>query len=231
MHLLYADESGDPTDSNQQFFILAGISIFERQGFWFANELDKIASRFDPAEPSSVELHGNPMLKGNGRWRKVKKEDREQALFDTLDLLAHSHTTNRLFTSVVRKTAVSPQDPVEYAFEQMASRFDQYLMRLHRRGDTQRGIIIFDKTKYEKTLQTLSTDFRTIGHSWGILRNFAEVPLFLDSRASRLIQLADLVAYSTFLKFERGDDRFFSRIENRFDSEGGIRHGLHVRER
>ena len=102
--------------------------------------------------------------------------------------------------------------------------------RLHKSGDTQRGVILFDKSTYETTLQALATDFRTIGHRWGILRNFSEVPLFMDSRASRLIQLADLIAYAVFRYYESGDDKFFNIIKSRFDSEGGITHGLHVRD-
>ena len=145
-------------------------------------------------------------------------------------VLLSSHPSNRLFASVIRKAAVSPRDPVEFAFEQLSSRFDQYLTRLHKVGDTQRGIIIFDKSTYETTLQSLATDFRTIGHRWGVIRNFSEVPLFLDSKASRLIQLADLIAYAIFRYFERGDNRFFSIIQNRFDSEGGVIHGLYVRQ-
>ncbi|WP_235006733.1 DUF3800 domain-containing protein [Calothrix rhizosoleniae] len=90
--------------------------------------------------------------------------------------------------------------------------------------------LIFDKSTYESTIQGLATDFRTSGHSWGKLMNFSEVPLFLDSRASRLIQLADIIAYSIFRYFEQEDDRFFSIIESRFDSEGGITHGLHIQQ-
>lgn len=228
MHLLYADESGTVADPKQTYFVLAGFSLFERQGYWLANQLDAIAARFDPADPSSVELHGNPMLVGKGRWRGHPKADREQAIADILHIFANSHPSNRLFASVIKKSVVSPQDPVEIAFEQMASRFDQYLMRLHRSGDTQRGIIIFDKSTYETTIQSLASDFRTLGHSWGVIRNFAEVPLFLDSKASRLTQLDDIIAYAIYRYYERADGQFFSLIQHRFDAEGGIVHGLYV---
>jgi Protein of unknown function (DUF3800) len=56
------------------------------------------------------------------------------------------------------------------------------------------------------------------------------VPLFLDSKASRLIQLADIVAYAVFRYYEKGDNRFFPIIQSRFDSEGSVKHGLHVIE-
>jgi hypothetical protein len=226
MHLLYCDESGTVSDPVQQHFVLAGISLFERQTYWIASELDAIAARFNPADPNSVELHGNPMFQGKGFWRQFPTDMRVQALQDCLSVLATSHKSNRVFACVIKKSVASPRDPVELAFEQLASRFDQYLMRLYKNNDAQRGIIIFDKSTYETTIQNLATDFRTIGHTWGVIRNLAEVPLFLDSKASRLIQLADLVAYSLFRKYEKADVRFAVLFEDRIDQEGGLTHGL-----
>ena len=228
MYLLYVDESGTTHDRNQEYFVLAGFCLFERQGYWISSQLDQIAARFDPAEPSSVELHGSPMFSGRGRWRSHLKVDRLQAIEDALQSFVQSHPSNRVFASVIKKSVASPRDSVEVAFEQLASRFDKYLMRLHRNGDTQRGIIIFDKSTYETTIQSLAIDFRTVGYTWGVIRNFSEVPLFLDSKASRLIQLADLIAYAIFRYYEKDDNRFYSIIEPKFDSEGGILHGLHI---
>ena len=170
------------------------------------------------------------MNSGKGIFRRFTKADRTAAIADALKIFLASHPSNRLFASVVRKVKVSPVDPVEFAFEQLSSRFDHYLTRLHKAGNSQRGIILFDKSTYETTIQSLATDFRTIGHNWGILRNFSEVPLFLDSKASRLIQLADLIAYAIFRNYESNDDQYFSIIKNRFDSEGGIVHGLYLRD-
>ena len=227
MHLLYADESGTTRDVSQQYFVLAGFCVFERQCFWLAGEMDKIAARFYPADPSLLELHGNEILAGRKRWRKFPREDREQAIVDVLNLLTTSHQSCRVFASVIKKSSVSPQDPVELGFEQMASRFDHYLTRLYKSGNTQRGIILFDKSTYETTIQSLATDFRTKGHSWGVIRNFSEVPLFMDSKASRLIQLADIVAYAIFRHFEKEDSRFYDIIKPRLDADGGIIHGLY----
>lgn len=227
MHILYADEAGSAGDAGQQYFVFGGFSVFERQCFWLSQQLDAIAERFNPADPQSVEFHGNPMLTGKGMWRKLPLEQREQTMKDILLVLTDSHPSNRAFGIAIHKASVSPADPVEYAFEQLASRFDKYLGRLHKSGDTHRGIIVFDKTTYEATLQGLANGFRSIGHRWGVVRNLAEVPLFLDSKASRLVQLADMIAYALFRHYERGDSRFFSLIEKRFDSQGGICHGLY----
>jgi hypothetical protein len=121
---------------------------------------------------------------------------------------------------------VSPKDPVEMAFEQISSRFDYYLNRLKNRGNPSRGIIIFDKSTYETTIQALAIDFKKIGHTWDVIRNLAEVPLFIDSRASRITQLADLIAYAFFQHYEHRNDQFFSIIANKIDADGGQVHGL-----
>ena len=132
MYLLYADESGHVGDAKQQFFVLAGFRVFERQGYWIAKELDEIAARFNPAEPSDVELHGNPMNSGKGIFRKFPKEERMAAMEDALRVFMASHPSNRLFGSVIKKEKISPADSVEFAFEQLSSRFDHYLTRLHK---------------------------------------------------------------------------------------------------
>ncbi|MFM7318640.1 MAG: DUF3800 domain-containing protein, partial [bacterium] len=107
MYLLYADESGSIGDSKQNFFVLAGFCVFERQGYWIAQELEKIAARFNPADSASVELHGNPMMTGKGIFRQFPKADREKAIEDALNIFMSSHPSNRLFASVIRKVSVS----------------------------------------------------------------------------------------------------------------------------
>ncbi len=131
-----------------------------------------------------------------------------------------------LFGAVVHKAAVSPEDPMESAFEQIAMRFDKFLGRLHNGGNTQRGLIILDKSSYETSLQGLAEKFRTDGHHWGQLYNLAEVPLFVDSKATRMIQYADMIAYALRRYYENGEARYFDLIKDRFDAEGGVIHGL-----
>jgi len=227
MHLLYADDSGSVQHANQEHVILAGFSIFERFGYFLSQDLDQIAARFRSTDPASLELHGSPMLNGIGEWRTVPRADRIQAIRDALQVFTRSNRNNRIFAAVVRKSRIAPRDPVEFCFEQLCSRFDQYLMRLFQNDDKQRGIIVFDKSASETPIQSLARDFRRIGHTWGVVRNLAEVPLFIDSRASRLVQLADLIAYSIFRKFERNDSQFFDLISPRFDADKGTVHGLY----
>jgi hypothetical protein len=180
----------------------------------------------------SLELHASPMRSGKNEWRKFKREERENAIVEALSVgVAQQNRHNvRLFGAVIRKSDL-PADPAETAFTQLYNRFDQFLRRLHLSGNTQRGIMIFDKTSIEPRIQTLAREFKTSGHPWGHNRNYAEVPLFLDSKASRLIQLADLIAFAIFRHFEHRDSKYFDVIRHCFDEDGGVVHGLHVFER
>ncbi len=87
--------------------------------------------------------------------------------------------------------------------------------------------MVFDKSTTEQRIQNLAREFKYVGHRWGTTKNYAEVPVFLDSRASRLIQLADLVSYAMFRRYEHGDGELFDVIRNCFDTEGGVVHGLY----
>ena len=230
MHLLYLDDAGSVTDSSQKHFILAGIALFERQTHWLQVELDNLVNTLGHPDPDQLELHGNQILAGRNWWRRKPKALRRDVISDGLASSQKLLGEWRLFGAVIDKQALSPKDPIEYAFEQLCSRFDQFLRRLHLNGDSQRGLIILDKAakaQQEMRLQTLASEFKSVGHTWGVTRNLADVPLFVDSRATRIIQYADLVAYAMWRKFEKGDDEFFDVIAGDFDREGGVVHGLH----
>ena len=232
MHLLYLDESGSVADASQRYFVLAGVSVFERRTHWVEQALDGIAARFSPNSPSSVELHGSPMRGGRGEWRSHPVADRIDAIKEALKSgVADFHPNGvRLFGAVIKKDSLSGGDPVEHAFEQLSSRFDSFLKRLYNKyNQPERGLIIFDKASTESRIQTLARDFKHSGHSWGKSKNYAEVPVFLDSRASRLIQLADLVSFALYRFHEHSDNQFYDVIKHCFDSEGGVEHGLYVR--
>lgn len=233
MHLLYVDESGSVPDPSQQYFVLAGVSIFERKTHWVEQKLNEVARRFDSETPHTIELHGSPMRSGREGWKAYPLTDRLAAIKDALRMGVAEHYPAgvRLFAAVVKKSALPGDDPVVHAFEQLASRFDLFLKRCHRKyNDPQRGIMLFDESATEQRIQSLAREFKYEGHTWGKTANYAEVPVFLDSKATRLIQLADLVAYAVFRKYEADDDSFFNEICHCFDSEGGVQHGLYVKE-
>ena len=227
MHILYLDDSGSVGNAADKHVILAGLAIHERRGHWLSKSLNELAAGIWPDAPASLEFRGTDIRGGKRHWRGVGKEDRHEAYKAALNIIANAPRDSlRLFGVAAHKIACSPDDPMEYAFEQICSRFDQFLGRLHKQRDTQRGIIILDKSAYETSLQALANDFANDGHRWGHLHNIAEVPLFVDSRATRLIQFADLIAHALRRYYDAGDDELFDIIKHRFDAQGGVVHGL-----
>ena len=174
MYVLFLDHAGATEDPSQSHIILAGISVFERQTFWIAQELDAIASHFNQADPLSVELHGSPMHGGRSEWRRFPVADRIHAISDALAVIAKSHPSNTLFGAAVKKPAIDPGAAIDIAFEQICRLFDRYLKRFHRQGQTHRGIIVFDKATYETEIQSLAIDFRQFGREWVVIHNLCE---------------------------------------------------------
>lgn len=225
MYLLYLDDSGSVQNPADTYIVLAGIAVFERQPHWLSTQLDAIAARAWPDNPQALEFRGSDILSGRKHWRGIEKSQRLSLYADALRLIQKSHTM-RLFGAAIHKAAILPNDPMEYAFEQMCNRFDRFLGRLHSANNTQRGLIIIDKSSYETSLQKLAINFRTHGHRWGKLYNLCDVPLFVDSQATRMIQLSDLVAHAIRRFYEQNDPYFFDMIAPHFDAFGPANHGL-----
>ena len=104
-----------------------------------------------------------------------------------------------LFGIVLNKDRPVDVPHDEELFTQITSRFGMFQKRQFAKKNSERGIAIFDKSTSEQKFQRWSHVFQIEGCHWGnTLVNFAEDSLFLDSKMSRLIQLADLVAYAVF---------------------------------
>ena len=108
----------------------------------------------------------------------------------------------------------------------MCSRFEGQLKRFYMSNNNQRCFIVFDNCTHQEVLETLMLRFLDEGTQWREIKNIPEVPLFIDSRLSRLTQLADHIAWSVFRYYERKDTNFFNEIGKYFDEDGGKIHGL-----
>ena len=87
--------------------------------------------------------------------------------------------------------------------------------------------MIFDQTANQKSLHSYIAQFRVAGASWGQVKHLAEIPMFTDSKLTRMLQWADFVAYAVFRRYQHSDAAFFDRIIGKFQhSAGGTLHGL-----
>ncbi len=227
MYLLYLDDSGSTGNPYEEYLVLAGVSIFERQIHYVSSQLDAIAEKLHPDDPGVVEFHASAIFSGKvPPWKGMTKSKRREIIKEILGVLAKTHESTHAFACAVHTASFPSEDPMELAFEDLCSRFDLQLARLYHSGKQNNGLIILDESSYETSLQNLALQFNKEGTMWRQLKNITEVPLFTDSRASRLVQLADHIAYAVFRFYERDDNSYLKIILPRFDSQEGKMHGM-----
>lgn len=227
MHLLYLDDSGSAANPNEEYLVLGGVSVFESQASWITQELDNLAAGIQPADPHAVEFHASEIFARRiAPWQGMSREEAQGVIKAVLGVLRRSYDSARVFACAIHKPSFPGQDLMELAFEDLCSRFNLYLRRLQAQGDRQCGLIILDESAHETSLQRMARDFRTLGTQWGVIRNLADTPLFVDSRASRVVQLADHVAYAVFRRYNAHDAQYFDIMASKIDSADGVIHGL-----
>jgi hypothetical protein len=123
----------------------------------------------------------------------------------------------------------SPVERERFAYEVLLNKFDMMLKTVRvQEGLPNRGLVIHDRRVVaERDIQSWTSEWRAAAGKVGQLRNLADVPLFADSRATRLLQVADLVSYALYRRYSPSvsnhDD--FNTIWPRFHGDGGIIHG------
>ena len=133
----------------------------------------------------------------------------------------------RLFAECIDKVhfdpARTPRTVNEQAFEQVISRFEQFLQNI---GDTngQRsyGLIVHDNNETVARKHTqLMRRFHQTGTLWINIQRIIETPLFVDSQLTSMIQIADLCCYSLRRFLENGETNLFNRVYARADRNHG----------
>lgn len=229
MYLLYVDESGQPGGKRDAYYVVGGVAVHEQDCYPLASALEALVAKSLPARWRDLELHASEMWAGRRDWAPVPRKDRLRLVRSVFDLLgqwkAPSGRVPKYFAVAVHKPSF-PSRVITRAHEELFSRFDEFLTRLHRAGQSHRSIVIADESSYEALLQTLVPQWKRVGARTGKLHSFADVPLYADSKASRLIQVADFVAWAVGHFYERGHTEWMQRLNHRFDADGGIQHGM-----
>lgn len=228
MYFLYLDDSGSPGNPDESHFVLAGFVVHEERLRWLSSQLDLYAQEIVPGNPKSVEFHAAECFRAvESPWKEMQRKDRIGVIKGVLERLHASKPPIAIIACAIHKASFPGQDPVTLAYEDLSSRFNSYLDHRITDGKKPRGMIVIDKSSYELGLQNLAADIRDKGNKWGNqLRNICEVPLFVDSKASRLIQAADHIAYAIHRRYNQNDLTYFNLIEDRFDQHDGVLHGL-----
>lgn len=138
-----------------------------------------------------------------------------------------SWTDAVIFADVQRKAANAGDEDriLEHAFEQVVTRFHHYLER----QEIEVGLIVQDQNETTaRRLTQLARKYHTRGTTYSRVSRLVETPLFVDSRLTSMVQLADLCAYAVRRNFENGETDLLDRFYDRFDRAAGrlvgIRH-------
>jgi hypothetical protein len=248
MYLLFLDESGAHAAS--PVFILAGLAVHENDVWCLQNRLDRVL--LDNLSPVGVnhldfELHATEIKSPNRRrvprggtrrikapvvspWAAVPSAVRSSVLRDTYQALSSYRPVNSLFPVALFGAVVDAVygDRAKRAYDLVFNKFDEMLDRQYRErgGERQRGLIIHDEHQIERDLQDWTTDWRYIGSRIGKLNNVVHVPLFTDSRSSRLLQAADFVAFALWRNYGVKDERWLTDLLPGFDHVDTALHGL-----
>lgn len=229
MYLLYVDESGQAGGTRDSYFVVGGVALHEQDCYPLTRALEAHMASALPTRWKHLELHASEIWAGRHEWAAVPEKDRHQLIRSTFDLLgqwtAPSGRVPRYFAIALHKGSF-PARVVDRAHEELFSRFDEFLTRLHHDGQSHRALVVADESSYESLLQTLVPQWKRTGARMGRLHSLAEVPLYANSKASRLIQVADFVAWAVGHFYERGHTEWMQALNHRFDAEKGIQHGM-----
>ncbi len=139
----------------------------------------------------------------------------------------------RLFAECVDKIHFDPlrsgKSINEQAFEQLVSRFEQYLQSISQDAERHRGLLIHDNnpTVSKKHTDLMKSYFQK-GTLWTHINHIIETPLFVDSDLTGMIQIADVCSYSLRRYLENNEeelfDLVFKRADRRNDTVVGVRH-------
>lgn len=113
----------------------------------------------------------------------------------------------------------------EQAFEQLVSRFQQFLVKCG--GQNGYGVLVHDNNQTVSQKHTqLMRQFHDAGTLWAKIDRIGETLLFVDSKLTRMVQVADLCSYVIRRYVENSEDNLLKMVLNRADKVNNIAVGI-----
>jgi hypothetical protein len=206
VYLLYIDDSGSHgVIQGNHAYVLAGLAIHEDDAAGLQRALTELIARHLPRGESAAEheLHASEIRhpkRARSVWVDTHGQLRRRILEEAFDVIGRFDV--RRADRPLRAFAVTldpaGRDVQRDAFAALLNRFDRFLDDCEAAGDPHNGIAIADESHLELQIQRWAEGWRETATALGQLDHLADVPLFANSRATRLLQAADLVAWSVW---------------------------------
>ncbi len=134
----------------------------------------------------------------------------------------------RMFGDAQKKSAHigDPERMRDFAFEQVVTRFNMFLDG-QPGGPGALGMIVHDQNETASgRLTERMRNFHREGTAFSEIPHIVETPLFVDSKLTSMVQVADLIAYSLRRFLEKDEQDLFNRVYPRFERVKGALVGL-----
>ncbi|MGP6221049.1 DUF3800 domain-containing protein [Caldiplasma sukawensis] len=227
---MYVDESGDYNNWDEnKTFVMAGVAVHEGQIGKISQSLDQVQQKYFSDLQVQISFHATDIKNGKKAFKDLPSSERGQILTDLYNVFNYFCFPNLVaYATVVSANYVKRDTQVlDLAFEDMMTRFNTFLVRQHRNKHPTKGLTIIDQA-HEKKYRELFDGYRVGGTKYGSVNNIVDIPYFAGRRDTRMLQLADILAYGVFQYYEHSKKDYFDVIKERFDrkNKGGSPDGL-----
>jgi hypothetical protein len=216
MYLLYLDESGGPNSWNiQNHFVIGGIAIHEGQIDALAKKVDIVQNQYFPTIPIPIHFHATEIREGLGRFRLMQRKDRDKLLEDIYQVIGDFRFPHALVFAVALhvSSVLNANQALHDTFEEICSRFNNFLIWEYRSGVPSKGLVIIDENRVGE-YRTIMSQLHSSGTRYGYLGNIVDIPYFAKCNETRMLQLADFVANAVFRYYERNETKYFDMISH-----------------
>lgn len=172
-------------------------------------------------------------FKHTNAYTHLTFEDRKAAVKKIAEVIASWEFAN-LFAECIDKIYFNPaktgRSIDEQAFEQIVSRFEQYVAKVAPpHNGMHHAILVHDNNQTVARKHTeLMRSFHASGTKWTNLKHIVETPFFVDSSLTRMVQMADVCAWAIRRYCENGEEEIFNIIYKRahrvWSKNVGVRH-------
>lgn len=186
--LCYVDES-----YTHDHYYLAALVCPDDQALSLTEALDAVVARaaasFEGLHPE-MELHGYEMMQAKGQWAPLAKLTRARiGIYDHALRAIAAHQVHVLVQGIHPSSRLRNRHPHSLALAYLLEHLDEYAA-----ATDQRALVIADEPgQYDQQHEYRSTG--TGGYKPRKIRRIVDTLHFAPSRASRLVQASDLIAF------------------------------------
>jgi hypothetical protein len=214
MHILYLDESGGPNSWNvQNHFVLGGVAIHEGQIDAIAKRVNALQSEYFPGLTVPIHFHATEIREGIGRFRLMQRSRRDElleAMYSIINDFRFPHEI--VFAVAIHVSSVTNGNQALHdTFEEICSRFNNFLIWQYRSGVPSKGLVILDEVRMGE-YRHIMDELHASGTRYGYLGNIVDIPYFAKCNETRMLQLADFISNAVFRYYERRENKYLDMV-------------------